>query len=542
MSQNLQVREPVLCPVCGDTASGVHYGVQTCESCKAFFKRSVQREYQGQALYTCRNGGQCVILKERKASCPACRYAKSLACGMRKESVRVDVSWGRRGRAKQAASAPAMGTLTVEEILRIAKSFDSAPQPTPVARDSNPPQPSSQAASGSFEYVCVKEESPDLPVPDDGEMCNPLLKVEISEGNGEVNCSPGSKAVSESGEEVNWPPVKVEVLEDNEGSSWPPVAVEVSERIRDCQQHNLCLVCGAVSSGLHYSVSTCASCRLFFKRSVQREYQGQSPYVCRNDQRCIVVKETKASCSACRYAKCLACGLRKEAVNPEVSRNRQTRGVLSVEEALSIARMVEKQEAIATNSTTHPGGTNSIAALLTHQEQTDSMNGSVKTEAVDRLENGDTSCPTLKDALVRGVMMQPVNAVLCLVCGDVASGLHYGVQTCESCKGFFRRSIQRENQGQGLNPCWNGGNCVVTWQRKAGCQACRLARCLSVGMRRDAVRPDQARGGRRRALTAPDFSPVPLKNLLGNEGARICTALPPGVVKVEVGDESTARP
>jgi len=39
---NASLDEP--CPVCGDKVSGYHYGLLTCESCKGFFKRTVQNK------------------------------------------------------------------------------------------------------------------------------------------------------------------------------------------------------------------------------------------------------------------------------------------------------------------------------------------------------------------------------------------------------------------------------------------------------------------------------------------------------------------
>ncbi|KAB7506659.1 Nuclear hormone receptor FTZ-F1 [Armadillidium nasatum] len=70
-----------LCPVCGDKVSGYHYGLLTCESCKGFFKRTVQNK----KVYTCVADRSCQIDKTQRKRCPYCRFQKCLEVGMKLE-------------------------------------------------------------------------------------------------------------------------------------------------------------------------------------------------------------------------------------------------------------------------------------------------------------------------------------------------------------------------------------------------------------------------------------------------------------------------
>lgn len=108
--------------------------------------------------------------------------------------------------------------------------------------------------------------------------------------------------------------------------------------------------------------------------------------------------------------------------------------------------------------------------------------------------------------------------LLCKVCGDIASGFHYGVHACEGCKvkwvtdhqngmiqqcaafacqlhaffflsfpffffqGFFRRSIQ---QSINYKMCVKNESCQIMRMNRNRCQHCRFKKCLSVGMSRD---------------------------------------------------------
>lgn len=68
----------------------------------------------------------------------------------------------------------------------------------------------------------------------------------------------------------------------------------------------------------------------------------------------------------------------------------------------------------------------------------------------------------------------------CLICGDRATGLHYGIISCEGCKGFFKRSICNKR----VYRCSRDKNCVMSRKQRNRCQYCRLLKCLQMGMNR----------------------------------------------------------
>uniref|UniRef100_A0A8C6MF56 Nuclear receptor subfamily 2, group C, member 1 n=2 Tax=Nothobranchius furzeri TaxID=105023 RepID=A0A8C6MF56_NOTFU len=71
----------------------------------------------------------------------------------------------------------------------------------------------------------------------------------------------------------------------------------------------------------------------------------------------------------------------------------------------------------------------------------------------------------------------------CVVCGDKASGRHYGAVSCEGCKGFFKRSIRKNL----VYTCRGSGDCAINKLHRNRCQYCRLQRCIALGMKQDSV-------------------------------------------------------
>ncbi|XP_006819847.1 nuclear hormone receptor E75-like, partial [Saccoglossus kowalevskii] len=73
----------------------------------------------------------------------------------------------------------------------------------------------------------------------------------------------------------------------------------------------------------------------------------------------------------------------------------------------------------------------------------------------------------------------------CRICGDFSSGIHYGVVSCEGCKGFFRRCIAQKKV---FAKCLKGGECQIQKSNRGRCPECRYKRCVASGMSIHSVR------------------------------------------------------
>ncbi|XP_046381026.2 hepatocyte nuclear factor 4-gamma-like isoform X2 [Haliotis rufescens] len=77
----------------------------------------------------------------------------------------------------------------------------------------------------------------------------------------------------------------------------------------------------------------------------------------------------------------------------------------------------------------------------------------------------------------------------CAICGDRATGKHYGAASCDGCKGFFRRSVRKNH----VYSCRFSRNCIVDKDKRNQCRYCRLKKCFRAGMKKEAVQNERDR-------------------------------------------------
>uniref|UniRef100_A0A6Q2YRL5 Retinoic acid receptor RXR n=1 Tax=Esox lucius TaxID=8010 RepID=A0A6Q2YRL5_ESOLU len=111
-------------------------------------------------------------------------------------------------------------------------------------------------------------------------------------------------------------------------------------------QKRLCAICGDRSSGKHYGVYSCEGCKGFFKRTVRKDLS----YTCRDNKDCLVDKRQRNRCQYCRYQKCLACGMKREAVQEERQRNKERESEVestsAVNEEMPVEKILEAEMAV----------------------------------------------------------------------------------------------------------------------------------------------------------------------------------------------------
>lgn len=86
----------------------------------------------------------------------------------------------------------------------------------------------------------------------------------------------------------------------------------------------------------------------------------------------------------------------------------------------------------------------------------------------------------------------------CRICGGVASGFHYGANTCEACKAFYRRCT---SAGYKMKSCPTNGECTESVRGRLVCVPCRFQLCLKVGMTKGASKKGRYTHARRTEYT-----------------------------------------
>ncbi|XP_016308230.1 retinoic acid receptor RXR-beta-B [Sinocyclocheilus anshuiensis] len=124
-------------------------------------------------------------------------------------------------------------------------------------------------------------------------------------------------------------------------------------------QKRMCAICGDRSSGKHYGVHSCEGCKGFFKRTIRKDLS----YTCRDNKECLVDKRQRNRCQYCRYQKCLAMGMKREAVQEERQKNKERDGDYecssSANEEMPVEKILEAETAVEHRSDLHSDATGS---------------------------------------------------------------------------------------------------------------------------------------------------------------------------------------
>ncbi|KAL1006610.1 hypothetical protein UPYG_G00074410 [Umbra pygmaea] len=123
----------------------------------------------------------------------------------------------------------------------------------------------------------------------------------------------------------------------------------------------------------------------------------------------------------------------------------------------------------------------------------------------------------------------------CAICGDKATGKHYGASSCDGCKGFFRRSIRKNH----VYSCRFNRQCVVDKDKRNQCRFCRLHKCFRAGMKKEAVQNERDRISSRRSVQDnQDLPPITVLAQAESLSQQISVSSPSG--RLDVSEQKSA--
>ncbi|VDO84689.1 unnamed protein product [Heligmosomoides polygyrus] len=160
-----------------------------------------------------------------------------------------------------------------------------------------------------------------------------------------------------------------------------------------CSTPDLCVVCGDKAIGKHYGAVACNGCKGFFRRSVFQNLQ----YTCRFERNCSIDKDHRNACRFCRFQKCLADGMRPEAIQNERDRigsTKRRKRVMTTQDDTSDSECIPSPK-IDSN-------TNASCRLL--QMLIDVEHRAMTSQNMDRLLREDTECRTSRQRTVNHII------------------------------------------------------------------------------------------------------------------------------------------
>ncbi|CAI9724068.1 selenocysteine lyase-like isoform X1 [Octopus vulgaris] len=547
VTTNLSKDVAKLCKVCGDVSFVSHYGIASCLNCSVFFRRSLDKRLH--RAYKCLNK-DCLISRTSRSRCYYCWFQKCVGVGMSYKVKRKLRHQKEKSSDQAEVPQSLLSTPNQDAVNQNSKNSNSGNNTQPISNQNKSLVSDGDLDNLSLGFtrhsgnilckVCGDEAST---VHAGVLTCFPcrsfFKRSQKNSINRKYSCDSKNCSITKNnkkscdycryrkclalGMAKNIVKHNVQPLKDKTDSQ---KMVESASNVQiESITRNHCKVCGYEASGIHYGVWTCHNCRVFFYKSC--EQQSFKNYQCA-PKNCNVYGSAQVNCSYCRYQKCLRVGMSKE-----LSKRGRRR---KLDENLSKEMPELKKQQTKTNSTNKSKTNNSDENPQNVVKENPKVPCIVCSDVSSEIYCGLWVCRScrnffqfsitnnhsesykckynnhcivnktsrvlchhcrFKKCLIVGMMKEENTTnnyekkkllcnprhFPCKVCGDLASGIHYGHFICEGCKGFFRRSIRKKMVYLCISK-----NCIINKFTRTRCAYCRLQKCLTLGMSKEASR------------------------------------------------------